>query len=64
MLIARARPSLYLSGLAVLWGAVAACMAATNNWKQLAVVRLILGIAESGFAPGVAFYLSSWLVPL
>ena len=60
LLITRARPSLYLSGIAVLWGIVAACMAATQNWQQLAGVRLVLGFIESGFAPGVAFYLSSW----
>ena len=39
MIIARVRPSLYLSGLAVIWGGIAACMAATNNWGQLAGVR-------------------------
>lgn len=60
LLIARVRPSLYLSALCVLWGAVSACMAATNNWQQLAAVRFCLGVAEAGFAPGVAFYLSSW----
>jgi MFS family permease len=37
-------------------------MAATRNWKQLAAVRFVLGFVESGFAPGIAFYLSSWCV--
>ncbi|ORY26022.1 MFS transporter [Naematelia encephala] len=60
LFIARVRPSLYLSGLCVLWGAIAACMGATNNYQQLAAVRFILGVIEAGFAPGVAFYLSSW----
>ncbi|EJT53305.1 nicotinamide mononucleotide permease [Trichosporon asahii var. asahii CBS 2479] len=60
LLIARCRPSLYLSILCVIWGGVSACMAATNNWKQLAAVRFCLGVVEAGFAPGVAFYLSSW----
>ena len=64
MVIARVRASLYLSGLAVIWGVVAACMAATNNWHQLTGVHLVLGFVESGFALGVAFYLSSWLVTL
>lgn len=35
-------------------------MAAVQNWQQLAAVRFCLGVAEAGFAPGVAFYLSSW----
>lgn len=62
LILPRVRPSVYLSGLAVVWGAVAACMAATQNWKQLAGVRFVLGVVEAGFAPGVAFYLSSWWV--
>lgn len=35
-------------------------MAACSDWKALAGVRFALGVAEAGFAPGVAFYLSSW----
>lgn len=60
LLIARVRPSLYLSGLCVIWGGVAALMAACRNYQQLAAVRFCLGVCEAGFAPGVAFYLSSW----
>ncbi|KAK9357753.1 major facilitator superfamily domain-containing protein [Lipomyces starkeyi] len=60
MVLARVRPSLYLCGLAICWGAVAASMGATKNWQQLAGVRFVLGFVESGFAPGIAFYLSSW----
>ena len=62
MIIAPVRPSLYLCGLALLWGVVAALMAVTQNWKQIAGVRFVLGFVESGFAPGIAFYLSSWYV--
>ena len=35
-------------------------MGAVHNWQALAGVRFALGIMEAGFAPGVAFYLSSW----
>jgi MFS family permease len=35
-------------------------MAACKSYRTLAVVRFCLGILEAGFAPGVAFYLSSW----
>ena len=35
-------------------------MAAVSNWQQLSGIRFCLGIVEAGFAPGVAFYLSSW----
>ncbi|EIW66301.1 hypothetical protein TREMEDRAFT_35192 [Tremella mesenterica DSM 1558] len=60
LILTRVRPSLYLSGLCIIWGAVAASMAATKNWKTLAVTRFVLGIVEAGFAPGIAYYLSSW----
>lgn len=57
----RVRPSIYLPALCVIWGGVAASMAAVHNWQQLAAVRFILGVTEAGFAPGVAFYLVSTL---
>ncbi|KAL0062051.1 hypothetical protein AAF712_011129 [Marasmius tenuissimus] len=60
MLLTRVRPSLYLSVLCFLWGGVAACLAAGNSWQSLAGIRFVLGVVEAGFAPGVAFYLSSW----
>ena len=60
MILHRARPSLFLSTLCLLWGGVAASMAACQNWSQVAAVRFCLGIAEAGFAPGVAYYLSCW----
>ncbi|KAF9269899.1 MFS general substrate transporter [Marasmius fiardii PR-910] len=60
MLLTRVRPSIYLSSLCFIWGGVAACLAACQNWQSLAGVRFVLGIVEAGFAPGIAFYLSSW----
>ncbi|KAJ7695351.1 major facilitator superfamily domain-containing protein [Mycena rosella] len=60
MILTRVRPSIYLSTICVIWGGVAACLAACNSWQQLAGVRFCLGVIEAGFAPGVAFYLSSW----
>ena len=35
-------------------------MAAVSNWQQLSGIRFCLGVVKAGFAPGVAFYLSSW----
>ncbi|KDR72894.1 hypothetical protein GALMADRAFT_228582 [Galerina marginata CBS 339.88] len=60
MILTRVRPSIYLSTLCFIWGTVAACMAAVQTWQSLAGVRFALGVAEAGFAPGIAFYLSSW----
>ena len=54
------RPSIYLSVICFVWGTIAALMGATQNFSQIAAVRFCLGVAEAGFAPGVAFFLSSW----
>ncbi|KAF9039615.1 MFS general substrate transporter [Hymenopellis radicata] len=53
-------PSYFLSTLCFVWGGVAACMAAATNYQALAGIRFCLGVVEAGFAPGIAFYLSSW----
>ncbi|KAJ5761739.1 nicotinamide mononucleotide permease protein [Penicillium nucicola] len=60
MILTRVRPSVFLPGLGLIWGTFAALMGATQNWTQLAGMRFLLGIAEAGFAPGCAFFLSSW----
>ncbi|KAK7975756.1 rho coiled-coil associated kinase alpha [Apiospora arundinis] len=60
MILIRVRPSVFLPGLGVIWGTFAALMGATQHWSQLAGLRFLIGVAEAGFAPGCAFYLSCW----
>ncbi|EOO00178.1 putative nicotinamide mononucleotide permease protein [Phaeoacremonium minimum UCRPA7] len=60
MILTRVRPSVFLPGLGLVWGTFAALMGATQNWSQVAGLRFLLGFAEAGFAPGCAFFLSSW----
>ncbi|KAI1265869.1 putative nicotinamide mononucleotide permease [Xylariaceae sp. FL1019] len=60
MILTRVKPSVFLPGLGLVWGTFATLMAATTNWSQLVGLRFLLGFAEAGFAPGCAFYLSSW----
>lgn len=59
MIIARARPSIYLPAIMFTWGAVAIALAGAKNYQQLAGIRAVLGLAEAGFSPGVIFFLSS-----
>ncbi len=44
-----------------LWGVAAAGLAFVHNAHSLYALRLLLGIAEGGFAPGVMFYLAQWI---
>jgi hypothetical protein len=46
MILTRVRPSVFLPALALIWGTFASLMGATQNWRQLAAMRFLLGIAE------------------
>lgn len=35
-------------------------MAAINDFKHLVALRILVGVFESGFAPGVILIISSW----
>ena len=43
------------------WGVLAAAMAFIQNATQFYALRLLIGVAESGFAPGTMYYISRWL---
>ena len=60
LLITRMRPSLYLGITMLVWGGVCAATAAVQNFAQLLVVRVFLGVTEAPFFPGVIFLMSSW----
>jgi MFS family permease len=44
----------------IAWGICTVCLGVTQNYTGLLVVRIILGIAEAGLYPGVAYYLTMW----
>lgn len=50
MILSRTRPSIYVSTLVVLWGAVAAAMAAVQTPLQPILIRFVLGIFEAAFS--------------
>jgi len=51
---------LWLGMTVMVWGAVAALNAAATTKGGFYAVRLALGLAEAGFAPGALLYLSRW----
>ena len=51
----------WISRILLGWGIVAALMAAISTSQQLYGLRLLLGIAEAGFFPGIVLYLSQWV---
>ena len=61
-MLKKARPSRWIARIVVSWGLISTCMAAVQDWTGLLVCRLLLGIFEAGFFPGVVYYFSFWLV--
>ncbi|KAJ7576968.1 MFS general substrate transporter [Mycena floridula] len=56
----RLRPSLWLSGLMLLWGVMMTVQGLVHNFGGLVGMRFMLGTFEAGLFPGVNFYLSCW----
>ncbi|KAG4281252.1 hypothetical protein FPRO06_10157 [Fusarium proliferatum] len=60
MILTRTRPSRYLPGIMFVWGGVTIAMAFTRTYEHMIGFRILMGVLESGFAPGVLLLLSSW----
>ncbi|KAI0672087.1 MFS general substrate transporter [Trametes maxima] len=60
LVLKKFRPSRWLPGLTLAWGIVAALMGLVKTYPQLVIVRVLLGIAESGMSPGIYYLLSLW----
>jgi MFS family permease len=60
MILVRTRPSIYLPAIMVIWGGLTCVMAAINDFQHLVVLRILVGVFEAGFAPGILLIISSW----
>jgi D-galactonate transporter len=50
----------WLAAIMVLWGFVSAGMVFVETPLEFHILRFCLGVAESGFFPGVIYYLTRW----
>lgn len=50
----------WIARIMISWGILSAAMAFVQGPKSFYTVRLLLGIAEAGFFPGIIFYLTCW----
>lgn len=57
----RIGPRRWIAGSVIGWGIVATAMAAIQTPTHFYVLRFLLGVFESGFAPGVVWFVSQWL---
>ncbi|KAH6603197.1 phthalate transporter [Trichoderma cornu-damae] len=60
VLIRKIGPRLHLASITFLWGVVMIGMGFVKKFEQLAALRVVLGVLEAGFFPGVVYLLSTW----
>jgi ACS family tartrate transporter-like MFS transporter len=50
----------WIARILVSWGVISAAMMFVSGPWSFGVLRVLLGIAEAGFFPGIIYYLSNW----
>jgi MFS transporter, ACS family, tartrate transporter len=51
---------LWIARIMITWGLISVAMAFVGGVWSFYIMRFLLGVAEAGFFPGVAFYLAMW----
>jgi ACS family pantothenate transporter-like MFS transporter len=59
MILTRVRPSVWIPALEVIWTIPTFCTSRCNTAQQLYAVRFLVGLAESGFYPGMQYLIGS-----
>ncbi|KAH6713467.1 high-affinity nicotinic acid transporter [Leptodontidium sp. MPI-SDFR-AT-0119] len=60
MMMKRLTPSIWLSFIMIAWSAIVIGMGFVHNFAGLLACRVLLGLAEGGLFPGVAYYITLW----
>ena len=58
--ITRVGPTRALAAYVICWGLVSAAHGLVSSSRQLVVLRVLLGVAESGYYPGCIYYMTRW----
>src|SRR5271165_207742 len=51
---------LWIARIMITWGLLSVAMAFVGGVWSFYIMRFLLGVAEAGFFPGIAFYLAMW----
>lgn len=51
---------MWIARIMITWGLISGAMVFVSGAKSFYLLRFLLGVAEAGFFPGVAYYLSNW----
>ncbi|KVT72877.1 MFS transporter [Burkholderia ubonensis] len=60
LLMHRFGARVWMSRIMLTWGLVSACTAFVHDAASFYLLRVLLGIAEAGFFPGIILFLSNW----
>ncbi len=60
LLLSKVGPRLWISRIMISWGIIASCMMFVSGTHSFYAMRLLLGISEAGFFPGIILYLTYW----
>jgi ACS family tartrate transporter-like MFS transporter len=61
VILARVGARVWIARIMITWGLVSAAMMLVKSAPMFYVLRLLLGLAEAGFFPGIIFYLTRWV---
>ena len=60
LLLQKVGPRLWIARIMITWGIIATCMMFIKGAHSFYAMRLLLGISEAGFFPGMILYLTYW----
>jgi MFS family permease len=60
LVLSRVGARLWIARIMITWGIISSCFAFIHGETSFYILRLLLGVAEAGFVPGVVLFLSQW----
>jgi MFS transporter, ACS family, tartrate transporter len=60
LILRRVGTRVWIARIMISWGVVSACMVWVHSPTSFYLLRLLLGVAEAGFVPGMLLYLTFW----
>lgn len=61
LLLTRVGARRWIAAIIMVWGVISSCMIFVRSAHQFYAMRFLLGVAESGFFPGIILYLKNWI---
>lgn len=59
-LLSRVGARVWIPRIMISWGVVTIATAAVQGQLSLSIMRLVLGVAEAGFSPGILYFMTCW----